>query len=204
MKKQPALLGICCCLLLTGCSTPAKNLADTVQKAAENISKATDTPAPSDTPEPESEPKALSLGTKATLGDWKFCVKKAEIKKTIKNGKYRYFKPGKGKRFLCITMTARNYGHKAATLFPRVGYADKMFTAVLYYKEKYEYQPTQLLAFDKDLMCKSISPLTTQSGILTFEIPKKTADSKKDFSLRIGTSTDYLTYSLKTNGRKRL
>lgn len=198
MKKTLLLLGICFCLVLTGCS--AKNISKTVKSVTENIPSnsnddATPTPAVSATPAPKET--TLKLGKKGTAGDWKICVKKAEKKAKIKNGAYRVFKPEKGDQFICLTITARNNGEKKETFLPRIGYKDKMLTATLYYKDKYEYQPLELLGYDKDLVGDTINPLTSKSGIIVFEVPKKVAKAKKSLTLKIGTESDYLIYSLK-------
>lgn len=198
MKKTLLLLGTCFCLVLTGCS--AKSISKTVKNVTENIPStskddATPTPAVSATPAPKA--KSLKLGKKGTTGNWKICVKKAEKKTQIKNGAYFVFKPEKGDQFISITATVRNNGKKKDTFLPKVGYKDKMLTATLYYKDKYEYQPMELLSYDKDLIGTSINPLTSKSGIIVFEVPKKVAKSKKNLTLKIGTESDYLLYSLK-------
>lgn len=198
MKKTLLLFGTCFCLVLTGCST--KNISKTMKTVTENIPSsskddATPTPAVSATPAPKET--VLKLGKKGTTGDWKICVKKAEKKAQIKNGTYRVFKPDKGDQFICITATVRNNGKKKDTFLPKVGYKDKMLTATLYYKNKYEYQPLELFSYDKDLVASSVNPLTSKSGIIAFEVPKKVAKAKKNLTLRIGTESDYLVYTLK-------
>lgn len=197
MKKTLLLLGACLCLTITGCS--AKNLSKTVKNVAENIPSSSDdatpTPAVSATPAPKA--KSLKLGQKGTTGDWKISVKKAEKKAQIKNGAYRVFKPQKGDQFICITATVRNNGKKKETFLPKIGYKGKMLTATLYFKDKYEYQPLELFSYDKDLVSTSVNPLSSKSGIIAFEVPKKVAKSKKTLTLKIGTESDYLLYSLK-------
>lgn len=194
MRKNLLLLGTCLTLLLAGCSSPAKDIAETVKNVTNN-SDPTSTPEPTGTPAPKET--KLALGKKGSIGDWDIRVKKAEIRTKIKNGKYRVFEPDKGEKFVSITATVRNKGKEKSSFLPRVGYKDKMLTATLYYKEKYEYQPLELLSYDKDLVGTQVNPLSNKSGIIVFSVPKKVAKAKGKLLLKIGTSTENVTYSLK-------
>ena len=194
MKKKFLLLGTCLTLLLTGCSSPAKNIAETVKNVTSN---ATPTPEPTPTGTPAPKETKLKLGKKGSIGDWEIRAKKAEVKTKIKNGKYRVFEPNKGEKFVCITATARNKGKEKSSFLPRVGYKDKMLTATLYYKGKYESQPLELISYDNDLVGAQINPLTNKTGIIAFSVPKKVAKAKNKLILRIGTSKEYIAYSLK-------
>lgn len=203
MKKRLCVLGMCAALALSGCSLSSGDVADTTQdESASTVGEAV--PADDEaedstmssaleTPEPEEE--LLTLGKKATVGDWKFKPTKVKAMKKIKNGIF-VFKPSKGQQFVVISMAATNKGKKAASFLPRVGYSDTMMSAKLYY-EDYEYKPTSLMSYDKDLLDKSIKPLTTQKGIITFEVPKKVAKKKKKMTLQIGTDSENVTYQLK-------
>ncbi len=194
MKKKLVVLTTCFTLLLTACSSsPAQQIADTVKESAKS-SLPTDAPEPTATPEPEAP--TLALGKKATVNDWKITVKKAEKKTKIKNGEYRVFEAKKDNAYVVITATARNNGKKEDTFLPRVGYEDKAVTATLYYKD-YEYNPSDLLGYDKDLVAEKIKPLTSKSGIIVFEVPKKVANAKKDVTLKIGTKSNHVIYTLK-------
>lgn len=201
MKKKILVLGTCFTLLLTSCSSPVDDLADKVSSgieaakdAANTLESAAPEATPTQTPKPE---KVLSLGDKATLGDWKVIVKKAEVKSKITNGKYYVFKPGKGNKFICITATVRNNGKEETAFLPRVGYADKSNFARIYYQDKYEYKPSDLINYDKDLLATEIKPLTNKSGIIAFEVPKKVANKKGKLLLKIGSDKESITYSLK-------
>ena len=194
MRQNLLLLGTCLTLLLAGCSSPAKDIAETVKNVTNN-SDPTSTPEPTGTPAPKET--KLALGKKGSIGDWDIRVKKAEIRTKIKNGKYRVFEPDKGEKFVTITATVRNKGKEKSSFLPRVGYKDKMLTATLYYKEKYEYQPLELLSYDKDLVGTQVNPLSNKSGIIVFSVPKKVAKAKGKLLLKIGTSTENVTYSLK-------
>lgn len=191
MKKKFLLFGTCLTLLLTGCSS---EIADTVKNVT-NQATPTSTPEPTSTPAPKET--KLKVGKKGSVGDWAIRVKKAETKTKIKNGQYRVFEPDKGDKFVCITAVVRNNGKEKDTFLPRVGYKDKMLTATLYYKDKYEYQPLELLSYDKDLVGTQINPLTNKSGIIVFSVPKKVAKAKGKLTLKIGTSTENITYTLK-------
>ena len=80
---------------------------------------------------------------------------------------------------------------------PRIGFVDKSVTATLLYQDKYEYSPTELLSYDKDMTTKKIQPLASESGIVAFEVPKKVAKQMKKMKLKIGLKKDYLLYDLK-------
>lgn len=195
MKKKLFLLGICATLFITGCS-----LSDSVTNTIKNVAGTTSQPANDQKPSPTPTTKEtnLALGKKGTVGDWTIQVKKFTVKRKIKASKYRYYDAGKGNYYIYFQVSARNNGKKAAQFLPRIGYENKVISATLYYKKDYEYQPTELLGYDKDLTTESIGALTTKSGIVAFKIPKKVAKAKKsELSLKIGTKNEHIVYSLK-------
>lgn len=195
MKKKTLLFAICATFVLTtGCSS-SNQLTEALSPAAESTSASTEAPAPTETPVPEQP--VLSVGKKGSVGDWKVNVKKVSVKQKIQNGTYQYFKPGKGNSFVVISMSVENKGTKAATFLPRFGTKDKTTIARLYYQGEYEYSATELIGYKKDLTTKSIQPLTKESGILVFEIPKKAAKSKKELTLNFSVGEESITYSLK-------
>lgn len=194
MKKRLLLLGTCFTLFLTSCSSPARNIANTVKNVTNNV-QATSTPEPTGTPAPTET--NLKLGETGTVGNWKICMKKAEVKSKIKSGKYRIFEPDKGKKFISITTTIQNTGKEKEAFLPRVGYKGKMLIATLYTQDKEEYQPLELLAYDRDLVNEQIKPLTNTTGIIVFHVPKKVAKKKGKLTVNIGTGTENLIYSLK-------
>ena len=112
--RKLALVLACTFLCLAGCASeqPSNPVKSSIENNAgdSNSSAAGDTPAPTVAPAPVSE--MLSLGKKATLGDWKICAKKAEVKNKIMTGKYLYFKPKKGNTFVVISMSVKNNGEK--------------------------------------------------------------------------------------------
>lgn len=196
MKRTLIALLTCMTVFLTACSTT--ELKESLNDVADSITNGGETTAtaePTATPKPKD--KVISIGKKGSVGDWKFTVKKCTIKKKIKSGSYRYFEASKGEKFVLFNISVRNNGKKAATFLPRFGYENEMVCATLYYKDKYEYKPTQLLAFDKDLLTDTIQPLTTEKGVIAFEVPNKVAKNKKNMKLRIGTAEDYVDYKLK-------
>lgn len=196
MKKKVLLLFTCTTLLMAGCA--GSKIANTVDKISDSISseqKPTAAPTPVSTPGPKET--KVALGKKGTAGDWKIGVKSVSVKTKINNGKYRQYKPGKGKSFVVISLSAKNNGEKMTEFLPRIGMVDKAVTATLIYQDKYEYSPTELLSYDKDLTTKKIQPLATESGIIAFEVPKKVAKQKKKMKLKIGLKKDYLIYDLK-------
>ena len=196
MKKRMITLAVCTAVLLCGCSSTDK-LTDAVKQAAEQAAQNTATKAPEVTATPGPKETSLAAGKKGTIGDWEFCVKKAETKKNIKTSDYLGYKPGKGNTFVVVTISVRNNGKEAATPFPRMGLENKMIQSILYYDGDYEYKPTQLLSYDKDLMNKKVQPLTTQKGAITYEVPKKVAKSMDKLTIKIGTTKECLIYSLK-------
>lgn len=194
MKKTVLFLVTCISLLATGCS--GKQVSKVLNRAAktiENIPKTTAAP----TPTPGPTETQLKLGKKGKLDDWSIKVTKAQVKKSIKNGKYRYFDPGKGKRFVVISVSAKNNSKKAAQLFPFAGYVDKTISAVLIDKNKKKHKATRLLSYPKDMTSKSVKPSKKLNGIVAFQVPAKTAKKLKNLSLRIGTSKNALVYELR-------
>lgn len=199
MRKKSLLLFTCTALLLAGCS--GNNISDTVDKVSDSIAETQKTPAATATAAPTSTPgpkeTSLALGKKGTAGDWKICAKKASVKTTINNGSYRQYKPGKGKSFVVISLSARNNSKKSEQFLPRLGYENKMISAALIYQDKKEYAPTQLIGYSKDLVTATVKSKTTKNGIITFEVPTKVAKKLKKIKLKIGTKMDYLVYDLK-------
>lgn len=196
MKKKLIALTLCVAFLITGCNAATtKKLLKTAKNAADLANSSTATTAPTATPAPKQT--NVKIGKRAKISDWSFKVTKVSVKKKIKNGQYRVFKPKKGNQFVIINISVTNKGKKEATFLPRVGYENKALTAKLYYKDEYEYSATQLLSYDKDIVTKSISPLDTKKGIIAFEVPKKVAKSKKNLKLKIGTSLESVVYSAK-------
>ena len=207
MRKKLLLCLVCSSLIFTACST--NDVKDAVKKAGNAVHKIAsggaasietaninpDIPTPTATLAPKEQ--VLSTGKKGTVGNWKITIKKAEIKKKIQNGEYRYFKPSNGKRFITISLSVRNTGKKNEEFLPRFGYEDKMIQATLITKKKEEYKPTELLSYNKDLVTRTIQSRSTEKGIITFEVPKKVANQKKKLKLKIGTSKDYIIYPLK-------
>ena len=195
MKKKILALSLCMVLLLTACGADAvEKINSTVEDA---IQESAPTPSPEPTPTPEPEEKVLSLNKSAKVGDWKFTVSKATTKKVIKKSDTWGFQPDKGNTYVVINLKVKNNGEEGAAFLPRIGYESTMMTAKLLFKDKYEYQPTELMGYDKDMCSISINPLATKKGILVFEVPKKIAKNLKKMKLRIGTTTDAVIYELK-------
>lgn len=205
MKKKIILLGTCIALLCTGCGTSLDELTNNV---VSNIEDAADDATETQSPSPEeedgtdgeeeggsSEEELLSLGDKATVGNWKFTVKGISVKGKIPNGDYYAFEPDKGEKFVCISVSVKNNGKEEATFLPRIAYNDDVI-AQLYYDD-YEYKATELVSYDKDLCGESIKPLTSKKGLIAFAVPAKVAKKKGKLTLKIGTTDESVTYSLK-------
>ncbi len=197
MKKTALILALCTTLLVTGCSS--SQVKDTLNKAADQIASTTETAAPVATPEPTpaSTETELKLGKKGTVGDWGIKVKKAEVKKKITNGSYRYFDPGKKNRFVVVSLSAKNNSEEAKQFLPLVGYVNTTVIATLIDENGEEYKATQLIGYSKDMTTRSIKPSKTESGVIAFQVPQKSAKSLKKLTLRIGTSNEALVYTLK-------
>ena len=201
MKKIALLLATCTALAMTGCaSNPLSDLVSEETKAPVSTEPAASS-SESAPPAPENSPTAeeteISLGKKATIGDWKICAKSAAVKNKIKNDNYRYYEPSKGNTFIVISLSVRNTGKKMEEFLPRVGYKDKMVSATLFYEDEYEYSPTELLSYDKDITTEKIQPLTTKKGILVFDVPKKVGKAKKKLKLKFSTQSGSVIYYLK-------
>lgn len=196
MKKKTFILLTCGALLLSGCSSTSLTNAvnNAINEATNQSSKAVETASPTNTPGPKET--QLSLKGKGSVGDWKICVKKVSITQKIKNGSYHYYMANKGKAFVLFSLSVRNTGKESESFLPMVGYENKMVKATLYYKDEYEYSPTELLSYDKDFVGTIIQPLTTENGVLAFEVPKKIAKKKKNLKFKIGTKNESLIYSL--------
>lgn len=200
MKKKLLAITLCTTLAagaLTGCGTSAvKRLADTAKEISEQ-SDATATPSgPTDTPAPKET--ALALKKAGKVGDWKFTVKKLSTKKTIKTSKYIEQKPSdSGNLFVLVTINVTNSGKKEATFLPSVGLENTTMTAKLIYKDNYEYMPTFITGYDKDILNKRIDPLSKKSGVVTFSVPKKVAKDLKSCKIRIGTKGEAVVYNAK-------
>lgn len=198
MRKLAFVLA-CTFLCLTGCASdqPSTPVGSTIENNAgdSNSSAAAETPAPTETPAPAAE--TLSLGKKATIGDWNICAKKAEVKNKIMTSKYLYVKPQKGNTIVIVTLSAKNNGDKAETLLPKVGMQNTMITAILSSKDGEEYKPSDLMGYDKDLIGDTIKAGASKTGVIAFQVPKKAAKNKKDFKLKIGTVDENVTYTLK-------
>lgn len=199
MKKKLLAITLCTTLAsgaLTGCGgSTVKKLADTAKEISEQ-SDATATPnGPTATP----APKETTLAMKKTgkVGDWKFTVKKLSTKKTIKTSKYMEAKASDGNLLVLASISVTNNGKKEATFLPRVGREDTMITAKLIYKDNYEYQPSTITGYDKDMAAKSINPLSKKSGVIAFDVPKKVAKDLKSCQIRIGTKGEAVVYSAK-------
>nr|MBP3598951.1 DUF4352 domain-containing protein [Eubacterium sp.] len=198
MRKSAIALALCTSLFITGCSSD--QVTETLNKAADQVATMTETtaaPVATPAPTPASTETEMKLGKKGTVGNWDIKVKKAEVKKKIKNGSYRYFDPGKGNRFVVVSVSAKNNGEEAEQFLPLMGFEGKMVTAVLIDESGEEYKATQLIAYSKDLTTRSIKPNKTESGVVAFQVPKKAAKSLKKLTLKIGTSNDALVYTLK-------
>ena len=145
MKKTALLLTTCCALVLAGCSAtePSTGTPQTTTQSTDSQASQDDSASAAATAAPEET--TVALGDKMTLADWTITAKKASVEKKIKNGKYQYFQPKKGNSFIVVSLSVRNEGKQAEDFLPRVGYEDKMTSVTLFYKDGYEYKPTDRL-----------------------------------------------------------
>ena len=134
MKRKLILLGTCLTLLCTSCgkstNEPSSVPSKDTSSITSNIPEETNSPEPAATNaasqengttdgtsgEEDKKDEPLALGTKATVGTWKFAIKKAEIQNKILKGKYYQFKPSKGKKFICVTASVKNQDRKSTRL----------------------------------------------------------------------------------------
>lgn len=192
MKRGIVLFMICTSLIVTGCSA-----GDVVNQISSN-SSATEAPATQAVPTATPGPKETVLAMKetGTVKNWEVCVKNVSVKDKIVDGKRRYFKPGKGKTYVVFSLSAKNKGSQQENFLPSVGLKNKMMRAILVDANEKEYKPTQLMAYNKDLLSKSIEPSKKKSGIVVFEVPKKIGKNTDDLELHIGTAQEKLLYSV--------
>lgn len=197
MKKKLIAITLCTVLslcMLTGCGgSSVKKLADTAKNIADNAA-ATATPIPTPTPTAAPKETALALKKTGTVGDWKIKASKITTKKKIKTSTYMEATADKGNLLVLVSMNITNNGKKAATFLPRVGRENTMVTAKLIYKDDYEYQPSSITSYNKDLIGKSIEPLSKKSGVVAFNVPKKVAKDLKSCKIRIGTKSEAIVY----------
>lgn len=201
MKKTIVLFAACTAFFMAGCSTTdLTQLSDTTtETAAPQTDAAADSQTESAAPEDSTaapEETVASLGDKITVGEWKITAKKASVQDKIKNGKIQYFKPNKGKSFVVISLSAQNTTEETAEFLPMIVYENKSSSAVLYDKNGEEYKPSQLIAYSKDMTTEKIEPGKTKKGILVFEVPKKTAKSKKNLTLQFKSQGESASYTL--------
>lgn len=200
MKKKLFILALGATVAFTGCSlAKTARIAQEIGEVAEEMNSQAESAKPTTTPSPSPEVKEtkLALGKTGTVSDWKITVKKISSKKKIENGTYRVYKPDKGDSFIVVNLSVKNNGKEEAAFLPRIGYQDKMISAKLIYKDEYEYMPTQLLSYDKDIVEKKVKPLATKKGIIVFEVPNKVAKNLKSLELKIGLENDKLIYKAK-------
>lgn len=198
MKKKLIILALGITIASTGCSlSNASRIAKDISEVADNIGAPTEAVKPTPSPTPEIKETKLALGKAGTVGDWKIKVTKISVKKKIENDSYRVYKPNKGEAFIVVNINVKNNGKEETAFLPRIGYQDKMISAKIVYKSEYEYMPTQLLSYDKDIVDKKVKPLATKKGIIVFEVPKKVAKNLKSVEFRIGLENDKLIYMAK-------
>ncbi len=200
MKKKLLAITLCTTLslgALTGCGGSAvKKLADTAKEISEQSDSTSATNGPTATPAPKET--ALAMKKTGEVGDWKFTVKKLASKKTIKTSKYIGQKPSEsGNLFVLATVNVTNNGKKEATFLPSVGLENTAMAAKLIYKDNFEYIPTLITGYDKDVMNKKIKPLSKKSGIIAFSVPKKVAKDLKSCKIRIGTKGEAVVFTAK-------
>ncbi len=197
MKKKLLAITLCTALsvsVLSGCSTAS------LQRTAELADKLISSEAPeaaTPSPTPEVQEKTLALKKSGKVGDWKFKVTKTAAKKKIKTSAYFEAKADKGNLLVVVSASVTNQGKKKETFLPMVGMENTMMTAKLVYKDGYEYQPSSITGFNKDLTNKSIAPLTKKSGVIVFNVPKKVAKDLKSCMIRIGTKGEAVCYTAK-------
>ncbi len=204
MKKTALLLTTCCALVLAGCSAtePSTGTPQTTTQSTDSQASQDDSASAAATAAPEEstaapEETTVALGDKMTLADWTITAKKASVQKKIKNGKYQYFQPKKGNTFIVVSLSVRNEGKQAEDFLPRIGYEDKMTSVTLFYKDGYEYKPTELIAYDKDLTTRKVQPLSTEKGVVAFEVPKEVGKAKKDLKLMFKSQGQTASYTMK-------
>lgn len=192
MKRKFMLIITCIAVLLCmSCNSKksSEQITSTMSSNGQNKTDMSKSTAP-------TKSKPLSIGQKAYLGNWKFTIKKTQVKSKILNGKYYYFEPSKGKNYVCLTASVKNTGKKEATFLPCTGYSNRINVAKLHFGQN-KYTAISLSNYDKDLLEQKIKPLAHKTGFIVFEVPQKVAKKVKKLRLTIGTDSKVVTYSLK-------
>lgn len=181
-------------LTLTACNSnpPSNATSDSISQTS-NTSAETKSEEKTEPEKSESEP--VALGTSQALGDWSITASRIDFKNEIPDG-YVSFSPDEGNVYASIGVTVTNNGKSAANFLPNFGLNDDIRAKIIYNGE-YEYTPTQLLAYSKDILNTSLNPLTSKEGELNFEVPQAVSNGTEPLILIFSQGDEAISYTLR-------
>lgn len=182
-------------LMITACS--GNTTGDTQKNTAEN---ATSTIESTTAPEITTEsPKSneIGLGETGTISNWNVTINKISFKDQVSDNEFTAFTPdSEGNKFLIIELQAENTGKEAAQFLPSFSINDDI-NAKVFFGDGFEFSMTNLLGYEKNLLDSTINPLSSKSGEIAFEVPKKVYDSKEALTLNFSAGNDELIVKLR-------
>lgn len=155
-------------------------------------------PEPSEDPAPAESLNTglLSIGDNATLGNWEISVTDFYYTDKIETSRYTYFYPDEGNKYAVVNVKVTNNGTEMDTFLPPINVGNDVW-ANLYFADKYEYSPSFLPGFDKDLSVQTINPLITKDGVIAFIVPDIVVNSTDPLSITFSIGRDEVSFSLR-------
>lgn len=175
MKKLMASMLAALLVLLCACEASTPTITDHPPATAGNAETGqAEENVPASEPESTPEPSALSVGEEVALNNWLITVTSFDVVSEIA-GDYGYFSPDEGNQFGVVSLSVTNNGKEADTFLPSFAFGSDVRAKILYDTD-YEYTSTSLLAHSSDMHDSSMNPLTSQSGIIAFQLPDVVVD----------------------------
>lgn len=135
--------------------------------------------------EPEAEENQdtiYEMDEKVKLNDWSITVTNMKIVASIDSDYMTYSPSDEESKFAKVSVKIKNNGKKAVSFLPSYSFGDDIYAKILY-DDGYEFISTSLLGYNKDMHNSSINPLSSEKGIIAFEIPNEVAKSKDELIL---------------------
>lgn len=197
MKKTLTVASIVSIMLLsTACGGTSDT--NTTSKTAE-VTPATTETATTEVPEiTTEEPISNVIGLKetGTISNWDITINKISFVDKVSENEFLAFSPDtEGSKFLVVELKAENIGKKAEQFLPSFSFDD--ITATLLFGDGFEFSMTNLLGYSKSLMDATINPLSSQNGVIAFEVPEKVYNSKDKLTLQFSAGDEELIVNLR-------
>ena len=181
-KALTTIAAIMCVLALNGCRT-ANRVYNEVKDAIDDqksTSKATE--------------KKYKIGETVKTEKWDITINNAKfVDKIIDNS--RRFTPSEGNKYLVINLTVKNTGTKNDTFLSNINLITDDLTTHITYKD-YNFSGISLIGYSEDLFEKSLNPLSSKNGVLTFEISSEVSDKLNEMSMIFKEGTKKYTINL--------